>query len=398
MFIYGIIEHLLPRHEVTLVSFCDKKELVLSRDLLKLPLECHFVPRGKGAQKNNLWNAYLVLLRSFQLARSIIFWQPYYVSKFRHPRMARLIKRLTQCTSYDVVQVEFTQMAQYRKSVRSGKTFLHEIDVSFRPAYRRYKKATSPFKKVVMFIEWCRWALYEPKIVKQFDHVLSVTEQDKRLLQRLSGMKHISYFSSGVDVAKSIPEYASRDPQTILFVGTFSHHPNVDAALWLCHEIFPLVSQRFPKAMLYLIGTNPSLALSEFGKRNHAIRVLGFVEDIIPYFQRCSVFVAPLRYGGGVKVKILHAMARGVPVVTTKVGAEGIEGVNSENILIGNSAQEFSDNICSLLQNPERAMSIGKHGWENVRTHYSWEIVVHLLEEIYRSVLVDESSTMSKRN
>jgi hypothetical protein len=157
VFVYGLLQQISRRHAVTLISFCDKQELILPNDLRTLPIKLYKVPRGKGAQSNLLWNVYLVSIRLFQLVRSIVFWQPYYVSKFRHTRMARLIERVTQEEPYDIVQFEFLQMAQCMKCIRSGKSVLHEYDVAFRPAYRRYKKATSLLIKAVMFIEWCRW-------------------------------------------------------------------------------------------------------------------------------------------------------------------------------------------------------------------------------------------------
>jgi glycosyltransferase involved in cell wall biosynthesis len=387
VFMYGLLQHLSPHHDVTLVSFCDERELGLAPDVRKLPLTLVAVPRGKGAQKNFLGNVYLFSMRSLQLLRSIVFWQPYYVSKWRHSRMVRIIRRLTSSEKYDIVQFEFPSMGQYGRFVRHGKTVLHEHDVAFRPAYRRFRNSKSIPKKFVMYVEWCRWALYEPRIVRQFDHVLSVTEQDKLLLERLSKGSHISYFHRGIDVAATIPPYETRESQSILFLGTFAHSPNVDAAIWLCEEIFPLVVKRFPSARLYVAGPNPPSRLVDAAEGHEGINILGFVDDAVAYYRRCSVFVAPLRYGGGVKLKILHAMGQGIPVVSTKIGIEGIEGMDTEIVAVGDSPQKLAEHISGLFGDPQRAAEMGRRGWETVRRHYSWESVVSRLEQIYSNVM-----------
>ncbi len=387
VFMYGLLQHLSPKHSITLLTFCDKKELSLAEGLKDLPIELITVPRGRGAQKNILWNLYLITMRLMQLARSIILWQPYYVSKFRHPRMTRLVRSLTTQRNYDIVQFEMSQMAQYVRFVAKGKTVLHEHDVSFRPAYRQYKGATSMAKRFIYYIEWCRWSLYEQTMAKKFDHVLCVTEQDVQLIRWLAGMNRASYFPRGVDVPKNIPSYSSREPLSLIFLGTFSHRPNADAAVWLAREIFPLVLEKFPAAKLYLIGAHAPQELHSLAAAMPQMHVLGFVDDVEVYLRRCSIFIAPLRFGGGVKIKILHAMAHGIPVVTTKIGIEGIEGVSSETALIGDTAERLSECIVTLLTDTKIAERIGNNGYIAIRKSYSWESVVARLEGIYNRVI-----------
>jgi glycosyltransferase involved in cell wall biosynthesis len=385
-FMYGLIRQLQDRHEITLVSFCDKRELTLAQDLKTLPIKFYPVPRGKGGQKNIWWNFYLVATRLIQFFRSVFLWQPYYVSKFYHPRMARLIEKLTLDVPYDIVQFEMVQMAQYFGASRSGKRILQAHDVAFRPAYRRYKSAGSFLSKSMLFVEWCRWVSYERNIARRFEKILCVTEQDRDLLDWLTSGWNAVYLPRGVDVAERVPLYRTRETESLLFVGTFSHRPNREAAFWLVEEIFPLVLQRRPRSKLYIVGSNPPSELKQIASNMPRVEILGFVDDVVGYLRKASVFVAPLRSGGGVKVKILHAMGQGIPVVTTKVGVEGIEGMNSETALVGDTAQRLAGHICALLENQTLADLIGKNGWEAMRDGYSWEKVVKSLEKIYLNV------------
>ncbi len=388
VFIYGMVEHLMSRHQVTLVSFCDRDEQILSEDLKKMPIRCYFIPRDKGVQQQFVWNTYLVLFRIFQLIRSFLLWQPYYVSKYRHSKMARLIKKLTREELFDIVQIEFTQMGQYVRYVEQGKTFLHEIDVSFRPAYRRYKKSKSLMTKLMMMIEWCRWSIYERNIVEKFDHILSVTDQDRLLLRWLTGSNNISYFPHAYDVAEQVPDSNMKEPRSLVFLGSYSHQPNVDAVIWLCEDIFPRIAEQFPDAKLYVIGSKPPEILRSIAKKLPGIQLLGFVADFTPYLRKSIAFVAPMRFGGGVKNKVLVAMAQGLPVVTTKIGVEGIDGMDAETVAVGDTAPKIAEQVASLFNDPQRAARIGKKGWQVVREQYSWGSVISRLEHIYGKVLL----------
>lgn len=385
-YLYGLLGTLSKSHEVMLLSFADKRECGLAEDLKKLPIHLHLVPREKGRQEHVLANLSLAALRTFQVARSIALWLPYYVSKFFDRKMARRIAEVTTKERFDVVQIEFAQMGAYVRFVRRGKTIWHDHDLAIRNTYRQYKKAHSHLRKLVMFLEYCKWLAHYRRLVRRFDHVVTLTQQDQRLLQRFTGWRAVSYVPIGVEVPPAPPRYEARERDSLLFIGTFAHLPNFDAAVWLCGEIFPVVLERFPKATLFIIGSQPPPRLHGFAARQPGIKILGFVEDVAPYLQRCAAFIAPLRLGGGVKIKVLHAMAHGIPVVTTKIGAEGIEGIGQNNILIANTAQGLAEHVCRLFRDRELAAMVGRNGYETVKHRYSWDSVLSRLENIYRDL------------
>ncbi len=387
VFMYGMIEHLSRRHDVTLVSFCDESEELLAADLKSLRLECHFLPRPKGKQKTIVRNIALAARRALQFLRSIFRWEPYYVSKFRDGRMERLIEERTARDAFDIVQIEYTQMAGYVSSVRSGRTFLHEHDVSYRPAYRRYRRSKNILLKIFRWMEWCRWASYEPAIARRFDRVLAVTEQDRMLLDWLTDAENARYLPRAMEPVADLPRYESREPFSLLFVGSFSHYPNVDAARWLCGEIFPRVRARYPDAKLYVVGPQPTADLISASAPGSGIAVTGFVGDVDEYFRRCRVFAAPLRFGGGIKIKVLSAMAQGIPVVTTAVGVEGIEGLGPGSVSVAGETPALAESICRLLADPATAAETGVRGWNVIRSRYSWESVTAELEQFYKEAL-----------
>ena len=383
VFLYGLLSRLALRHRVTLVSFCDEREAALAHDLRTLPITTHLVPRAKGRGSGSAVMIGLALLRMCQFALSVAFWEPYYVGKYRSRRMARLIGEITAREHFDIVQFEFAFMGQYGKYVRSGKTVLHEHDVAFRPAYRRFRKASSLFSRAAMYLEWCRWARYEPAIARRFDHVLTVTEQDTSLLRRLSGANHISYLPRGVDVPDRMPDPHLRDARSLLFVGTFAHHPNLDAARWLVSEIFPLVAALWPDATLSLVGPHPPDDLKALAGRFPGVSVLGYVDDVLPHLRKASAFVAPLRHGGGVKLKIIQAMANGIPVVTTNVGIEGIQGIGPGSVLLGSTPHSFADQVDRLFRDASLPAALATAGYAIAKKFYSWDSTVSRVEEVY---------------
>lgn len=382
VYLHGLIVHLMNRHTVSVVSFCSDAEISLAGDLEKLPIRLHIVSRPKGTQKRWVSNLRLVGSRAIQAVRSLILWEPYYVSKYRHRAMIRLLKDLTSSEQFDLIQFEFTFMAGYAKIVR-GTTVLHEIDVSYRPAYRRFKNARSPFRKLLAYLEWCRWSSYEKKIGDLVDHVLTVTEQDRLLLRWLTKTEKISYLPHAYQTPNVLPAYEEREPYSLLHVGSYAHHPNVDAVWWLCSEIFPLVQKQFPDAKLYIVGPHLPTEVESFAQKNPGVKITGFVQDLDKYQTTCRVFVSPLRFGGGVKNKILNAMAYALPVVTTKIGIEGIDGLSPGTVMIGNTASSLAGHICSVLDDPLSADRMGKSGHEVVKTHYSWDPIIANLEALY---------------
>jgi len=382
VYLYKLLEHMVRRHEVTVVSFCDARELKLSADLKKLPVRGYFLPRVKGPGAGVTGSVRLAAVRSLQLLMSFLLWEPYYVSKYRHPGMFRLIRRLTREESYDIVRFEFAYMGQYVGSVGGGRTVLHEIDVTFRPAYRRYRRAGTVIKKAVAFVEFCRWARYEPRVARRFDRVICLTEQDRMLLERLTKGKNVEYVPLAFDTPGEVPLFGTREPQSLVFVGSYSHRPNVDAALWLMSEIYPALLRKFPLSKLLVIGPHPPGEFRAFPGRFPGISILGFVDDVNLYLGKCGVFVAPLRFGGGVKTKILSAMAQGIPVVTTKVGIEGIDGILPDTALVGESTERLVEHIGYLFEHPATAERMGRTGRDLIRKHYSWESVIERFEGI----------------
>ena len=233
VYLYEMLKRLCTRHAVTLISFADRREMAMAKDLSPLALTTHIVPRRRGPSRSPGDALFLVVSRMLQMARSVLSWEPYYVSKFRSRRMSRLIRSVTSAVQFDVVQIEYAQMGTYRREARSGKTIIHEIDVVFRTMLRYHREARSPLKRGAFFLEMCRWKRYEPAMAGRFDGVSTLTQPDRLMLQRMTGIRTIEVLPPGVETVPAPGPLPAREGGTLLFVGNLAQLPNADAALAL---------------------------------------------------------------------------------------------------------------------------------------------------------------------
>jgi glycosyltransferase involved in cell wall biosynthesis len=155
-----------------------------------------------------------------------------------------------------------------------------------------------------------------------------------------------------------------------LFFGSFRHQPNVDALRFLLQDIWPRIQQARPEATLDLMGSGMPAWVEQAARRLSSVRVLGFQPDVRPVLAEASVVIAPLRFGSGVKIKILEAMALGKAVVTTPIGAEGIEAEPGADFIVADDAQSLASETVRLLANPAQCNSIGQHARQFIRTHH----------------------------
>lgn len=386
VFLYDFIKYLSKTNEITLISFCDDSEIKFVEDLSKLPIKIYPILRPRGYKGKIIKNIKLMIRRLIQFSIGIIYNEPLIVSKYRNIKMKNFIKVLFKNEKFDLVQIESLPLAQYVKYIKNNKTVLHEHDVVYRPISRKQKQTKSLIKKFFISIEKCRIYYYEKNIIKHFNLIFTVTEQDKLLLERMTRKNNIVYLPRGIELPPEIIGIPEREKNTLLFIGSFNHKPNVDAIEWFIKKIYPEILINYPNTKFIIIGPNPPKWMIDISKNNQNILVTGFVEDIGLYLRKCSIFVAPLWQGGGIKIKILTAMAYGLPVVTTRIGAEGIEGLSEQNILIANTEEQFIERISLLLDNTDLAHKIGLNAKVLIKNYYSWEKVIKYTEKIYSSL------------
>lgn len=209
----------------------------------------------------------------------------------------------------------------------------------------------------------------ELELIRKSDLSLVVSQFEFEILKKEDSSLQIEIVSN-IHIVQGFKK-SFRERENILFLGNFEHIPNLDGIKWFLQEIYPSIRSKIPNLILYIVGNDPSNELIKFSSKD--IVVTGYVQDVEPFFSNCRVFVAPLRYGAGVKGKINHSMSYGLPVVTTSIGAEGMDLVDGKNALISDHPIEFARKVVNLYYDPELWELLSLNSIQNVLDNFSYE-------------------------
>ncbi|MEO0294603.1 MAG: glycosyltransferase, partial [candidate division WOR-3 bacterium] len=222
-------------------------------------------------------------------------------------------------------------------------------------------------KKLILSYEIKMMQKYEKKWTKSYDLVLTNSEKDKMYLNSI-GIKNVNILPPLVKIDEDLK--IEEKENYILFVGKMDYAPNPDAVNYFLKKIFPYVREVHPEVWFYIIGSNINKDLEEKWKKEKNVKVIGRVPDVEVFYKRAKVFVSPLRFGTGIKVKILEAMSYGAPVVTTKIGAEGMKVLNRKHLLIAEDEKDFALKVIELIENKSLSENIVKNAFQFVRENY----------------------------
>jgi GT2 family glycosyltransferase len=313
---------------------------------------------------------------------------PYAVREFANADLEWLLHRQIYTRSVDVVQLEYTSLGQYHFDFRRIACVLFEHDIYFQSIGRGLAGTRSLVRKTKATFEYLRALRYELNILPKFDRVqVCSPENGNYLLSFLPGLAG-KLDDNRAGIATSRYEFRSdgREPNTMLFLGSFRHPPNLEALDWFARKVLPRVLEQLPDARLIIVGADPPPrhSLPDFGDR---MELRGFVDDVREPLSRYSLFVCPILSGSGMRVKLLEAFAAGIPVVSTKLGAEGLADRDGEICALADSPEEFAEKILELFADPEKAAALAQRAREHVVATRDMGVLTRKLLESYRSVL-----------
>jgi glycosyltransferase involved in cell wall biosynthesis len=229
-----------------------------------------------------------------------------------------------------------------------------------------------------------------------FDLIMTNSVVDEHVIKELSATLNTLTITNGVDMEYFIPDHSRVDADKIVFTGVMGYGPNEDAALFFAREIFPLVLEQRPKAEFWIVGSDPTDRVKELG-RMAGVHVTGKVDDVRPYLSQAAVFVCPLRYGSGVKNKILAAMAMQKPIVATSLSIDGLDLADDREVLLADEPRAFAEKVVGLLSDPKTVSRLAGNGLARVQSQYSWPAMGRALESAIQSVLTSRESGANGR-
>jgi GT2 family glycosyltransferase len=314
---------------------------------------------------------------------------PFAVREFANEDFEWLIHRQLFLKRIDVLQLEYTPLAQYRGDFRRIVTALFEHDVYFQSIVRGLGHMVGLAGEAKARVEYLRALRYELRALPHFDQVQVCTPQNRRyLLEFLPQMalRLRDGLRAGIDASHYEFRPAGREPGTMLFLGSFRHDPNRVAVDWFVREVMPLIRGRIPEARLAIAGSDPPPAHTYADTEGH-LEMLGFVDDVREPLARYAVFVCPILSGSGVRVKLLEAFAAGIPVVSTIVGAEGLAEKDGEFCALSDSPSGFADRVVRLLEDPAAAAAMAVRARAGVEAKWDMAAITRKLVEGYAELV-----------
>jgi len=321
-------------------------------------------------------------LNAFHAARSLLMGESFIISRDSRCEMHQLVSRgILRLPG--LIYADHLQMFQYVPVNPPCPVLLDEHNVEWRIIERMAGAGTRWAERRFAALEWPKLRAWELGACRRADMVLSVTEGDRGILVE-NGVpaESVKALPIGVDTDFFLPVPLKRDSSTILSFGTMSWPPNVDAVLYFVRNIYPLIRARVPEVRFKIVGANPPDEVRSLALADSSIEVTGFVEDIRSAAEDAAAFVVPLRIGSGMRVKILSAMAMGLPIVTTPVGCEGICLRHREQAHIAESPQDFADSVVELLGNWDARVKLGISARLMAEEVYSWPPILARLDEV----------------
>jgi len=312
---------------------------------------------------------------------------PYAVREFWNPDLEWLMHRQIYLQRIDVLQLEYTALGQYFADFRRLACVLFEHDVYFQSVGRSLASAGSIVGKPKATFEYLRALRYELGILPKFDRVQICSPENRDyILSFLPGLRgKLDDNRAGIATSRYEFRTEGREPDTMLFLGSFRHLPNREALNWFARKVMPGVLKRCPQARLIIVGADAPPRHSLPGLAGIELR--GFVEDVREPLGRYAVFVCPILSGSGMRVKLLEAFSAGIPVVSTRLGAEGLTDKDGDICALADEPSEFAAKIVELFSNTERARSLACRARERVVATRDTAALTKRLVESYRAVL-----------
>lgn len=306
-----------------------------------------------------------------------------WVRHWHRHRVQTAIDALCASQQPDVIHLTTPLLMLYHYP-RSVRIVADAHNVEYDNLFRVAREARSPLRKLLFSAFAWRLRPEEARTAAMVDRLLTVSERDREVFQTLAPRARIAVVPNGVDLAGFAPSSTQRTPHSLLFVGMMNYHPNDDGVRYFLDEILPRIRARVPDVHLTIVGGEPSATVRAAASPH--VTVTGLVPDVRPYLASAEVLIVPLRAGGGTRLKLLEAMAAGIPAVSTTIGCEGLGAVHGQHLLVADTPEGFTRAVMTLLTEPATRSGIADRARQFVAARYGWEQVGEALRDQYNAL------------
>lgn len=298
------------------------------------------------------------------------------------------LELLTELNQFDIIHIEGIEMAPYIPYIKGDAKVIYDAhNAEYALQQRIAERASSPVRRLYSGIQAARLKQWEAEVCTVCDHVIAVSERDADHLRALNAETPITVLSNAIDTndysIATVPADISRP--ALVFTGKMDFRPNVDAALWFADAILPLIHQQQPGVEFVIVGKHPHPNLAVLRSKEHIV-LTGFVPEIEPYMAAADVYIAPLRMGSGTRFKLLQAMAMKRPIVSTTIGAEGLDVIDKIHLFLADTPESFAEAVLNVLSQPKESQTMTQDAYQLVTQRYDWAAILPILEAVYEKL------------
>lgn len=370
-----MLKHIHKRHEVHYATFEDPGNDEGPRRAGEYSTQVHAFPHYAPSRNSLAFYA--------QVLKGAVSPIPVAISRWYSREMEHGLARLTAEEGFDAAVCDFLAPALQFPAIDKAILFQHNVETII---WRRHAEhAGNPVRRLYMKAQARRMFDFEAEICRRAGHIVAVSKNDTEIMRELFGVTRISDVPTGVDIDYFNPEDRTGETADLVFVGSMDWLPNIDGVTWFLDEILPLIRRRRPGCSVAIVGRKPPQSLFDRASADKLLHVTGTIPDIRPWLWGAAVSIVPLRIGGGTRLKIYEAMAAGTPVVSTTIGAEGLDVRHGANILLADDAAAFAESCLELLADEECRHRITCVARGHVAQNYSWDGVARSFEAVLES-------------
>ena len=376
----NLLKQLAKRHETTLVSYYSGPE---DQDYESMIQE--LLPGTVSINTNAPESTFG---QSIDYLRRIYSTAPYAVAKFTSPTVQQRIAEWDREARFDVAVCDFLSASLNFPSEMKTPVVLFQHNVETALWQRQARHEPNFLKRIAFKREAAKMVRYECAALTRFAHIIAVSEHDRNLMSEMTDRARISVVPTGVDLseyaAASVAEQEKNKAPVVLFLGSMDWEANIDGVGYFCREIWPKVRTTVPGARLRIVGRNPHSRVTRLA--SDSVEVVGSVPSVLPHLREAAVFIVPLRIGGGTRLKIYEAMAAGKAVVSTTVGAEGLDIHDGEDIVLADTPALFASAVIDLLHDEGKRQRLERAA-TRLAAQYDWAIIARRFEETLERVI-----------
>jgi len=319
---------------------------------------------------------------------------PYTCQKYHSREAYRKIEDIIKREKIDAAFIDHLHMAFYGLLIRNNfphlKIILREHNVEHILWQRSCRAAKNFFKKIITYLQAKKILRYEARVAPFFDLCLMVSSLDEERIKEISVSSRTAVVPPAVDVPDDVRDKENKNlhgivhgviPKSLIFTGNFLWLPNKKGALWFLNNVWSDIKKEFPEAKFFIVGKNPSKEILAYKDKD--VIITGYVEDIRPWLEQAEISIVPIFFGGGVRIKILEAMAMGKPIISTSLGAEGIGVFHGKEIFIADNKKEFIEGIKLLFGDEGVRQKLSKNAKDLIKSKYTF---LNLAQKLYKAI------------